>query len=59
MNSFLTKSVQLSYLPPVKYFDLSVSVTWPVYRNVNDEESSLGVGLKKIYVSFVKTASLA
>ena len=30
-------------------------VTWPVYRNVNDEESSLGVGLKGICICFVKS----
>ena len=27
-----------------------MSVTWPVCRNVNAEESSLGVGLKRIYI---------
>ena len=26
-----------------KYFGLPMSVTWPVYRNVNAEQSSLGV----------------
>ena len=29
----------LSYLPRIKYFGPSVSVSWPGYRNVNDEES--------------------
>ena len=51
INSFLTKWIQLCGLPRVKYFDLPMSVTSPVYRNVNDEESSLGVGLKGIDIS--------
>ena len=29
-----------------KYFDLNISVTWQVYRNVKDEESSFGNGLE-------------
>ena len=29
---------QLRYLPCIKYFGLPVSVTFPVNRNVNDEE---------------------
>ena len=33
----------------VKYFGLPVSVNCPVYRNVNDEESSFGIGLNGIY----------
>ena len=30
--------IQPSYLPCIKYFDRPVSVSCPVYRNVNDEE---------------------
>ena len=30
---------------------LPISVTCPVYRNITEEESSLGVGLKRIYTS--------
>ena len=37
-NTFLTKQIQLSHLPCLEYFGLSVSVTFPVYRNVNDEK---------------------
>ena len=51
VNTFLTESIQLSCLPRVKYFGLSISLTWSVYRNVNDEESSLSVGLQRIYIS--------
>ena len=29
--------------------------TWSVSRNVNDEESSLGIGLKGIYISSVSS----
>ena len=53
VNTFLTKRIQLSYLPWIKYFGLPVSVTWPVYRNVKDEDSSLGIGLKGMYTSSV------
>ena len=38
LNIFLTKSIQLSYLPCIKCFRLPVSVSCPVYRNVNDEQ---------------------
>ena len=44
----------LSYLPRIKYFGLPFSVKWPVYRNFNDEESSLSIGLKLIYISSVR-----
>ena len=33
-------------LPPIKYFGLLISVTWPVYRNINAKEFSFGVSLK-------------
>ena len=58
LNTLLMESVQLSCLPRVKYFGLPVSVTWPVYRNVNDVESSLGVGLKIIYISGGRNSSV-
>ena len=35
------------------YFDSSISDTLPVYRNVNDEEFSLDIGLKGICISSV------
>ena len=37
----------------MKYFGLPISVTWTVYRNV--EESSLGIGLKGMYISSVSS----
>ena len=43
----------LSYLPWIKYFGLQVSVTWLVYRNINDKESSLGISHKGICISSV------
>ena len=55
VNTLLTKSSPLSCLPRIKYFDLPMSVTWPVCTNVNAEESSLGVGLKRIYISSVSS----
>ena len=36
-------------------FGLLFSVTKPVYRNVNDEESSLSIGLELIYISYVSS----
>ena len=45
----------LSYLPITKYFGLMISVTWPVYRNVNDGESSLGIDLKGMDISSVSS----
>ena len=47
------KSIQLSYLPSIKHCGPPISVTWPDDRNVKDEESSLGVGLKGMYISSV------
>ena len=49
LNTFLKKLIQLSCLPRTKCCAcrLPTSLTWPVYRNVNAEESSLGVGLKR------------
>ena len=35
---------------------MPISVTWPIYRNVNDEdyeESSLGISLRGMYISSV------
>ena len=55
INTFLTTLIQLSCLPRFKYFGLPISVTWSVYRNVNTEEFSLGVGLNKIYISSVRS----
>ena len=40
VNTVLTKSVQMSCLPRIKYFGLPVSVTWLVYRNVNDDDNN-------------------
>ena len=53
MNTFLAKEVQLRCLPRIKYFGLPISVTWPVYRNINGIESSLDVCLKRIDISSV------
>ena len=39
----------------IKHFGQPVSVTWPVYRNVNDEESSFGIGLKGMNISSVSS----
>ena len=47
--------IQLSCLPRVKYFGLSIPVTLPVYRNVNDVVSSLGIGLRGMYISSVSS----
>ena len=44
---------ELSYLPCIKYCGLPVSVNCSVYRNVNDEESSFGIGLKGMCISSV------
>ena len=54
-DTFLTKKINLSSCPPIKYFALQISITWPVYRNINDKQSSLGVGLKGIYISSVSS----
>ena len=37
----------------IKYFGMPISVTRPIYRNINNEESSLGIGLKRMYISSV------
>ena len=37
-NTFLTKQIQLSYLPCIKYFDQPISVSFPIERNVHDGE---------------------
>ena len=55
LNTFLTKSIQPSCLPRIKYFGLPIPVTWPVYRNVNDAEPSHGVGLKRSLCKFGMT----
>ena len=55
LTTFLAEYVQLILLPRIKNFSLPISVTWPVYRNVKDEESSLGIGLKGIYISSVSS----
>ena len=51
-NTFLTKSMYLSHLPCINMFGLPPSASCPVYRNVNDEESSFGIGLKGMYICF-------
>ena len=38
VNTFLTKQIQLSYLPCIKVVGVPVSVSSPVERNVNDQE---------------------
>ena len=38
LTSFLTKAVELSYLPSTKYFGLLNSVSCPFDRTTNDEE---------------------
>ena len=53
INMILTNYTQLSYLPGIKYFGLPFSVTWSVYRSINDKESSFSVGLKLMYISSV------
>ena len=53
-DTFPMKQIQLNCLPRIKYFGLPVCVTWPVYRNINDEESSLSVHLTRIYISSVR-----
>ena len=30
-----------------------IIITWPMYRNVSDEESSLGIDLNGMYISSV------
>ena len=53
VNTFLRRWIQLSYLALIKFFCLPISVTWLVHRNVSDEESSFGTGLKGMYTSSV------
>ena len=50
INTFLKKSVQLSYLPCMKQFGLTVSVSCPVYTDGN-RGSPLGVSVKGMYIS--------
>ena len=38
VNTFLTEQIQLSYLPCIKYFGQPISVSFPIERNVHDEE---------------------
>ena len=38
ISTFLTKYIQLSYLPSIKWFDLPASVSCPAYRKVNGKE---------------------
>ena len=52
LNTFLTRYIQMNYLSRIKYFGLPISVSRPVYRNVNDEESLL-VSVSKGYASLV------
>ena len=53
LNIFLTKQLQVSCRPRIKYFGLPISVAWPVYRNVNDEETSFGISLKGMYIVII------
>ena len=50
-NFFSDEVNSLSYLTCIKYFGLPISVSCPVDRSVYDEESSLSIGLKGIYIS--------
>ena len=54
-NSFLTRKIPVSYFPCIKYVGLAISVTCPVYRHINDEASSFGIGLKGMYISSVSS----
>ena len=54
VNTFLTKYVQLSYLPSIKYFGLPVSVSCPVYSKVNGEESLPLVSVSKGCTSLLR-----
>ena len=51
--NFRDKVNSAGCLPQIKYFGLTVSISWPVCRNANSEESSLGVSLIRIYISSV------
>ena len=54
INTFPSKSTWVAFHVLIKYFGQPFSVTWPVYRNISAGESSLGVGLKRIYISSVR-----
>ena len=45
--TFLSKSVQLSHLPCIKYFGLPVYVSYPVDRNISDKEGLPVVSVSK------------
>ena len=47
------KQIQLIYLPCNEYFGLPVSVTFPVNRNVNDEECLPLVSVSKGFTSLL------
>ena len=55
LNTIVTKYIELSCLPRIKYCGLPISVTWPVYRDGSDEESCSGVSLERIYISSVSS----
>ena len=54
VNTFLTKYVQLCYLPCIKQFGLPVSVRRPVYTN-DHRVSPCGVSLQGMYICFVSS----
>ena len=47
LNPFLMGYIQLCYLPCIKCLGLPVSVSCPVYRNVNDKEIPPVVSVSK------------
>ena len=53
-NTFLTKKLQLNYLPCIKNFCLPVHFNTPVYRNVIDEESLPLVSVSKECTSLLQ-----
>ena len=53
VNTFLTKPIQLSYLPCIKHFALPISVSCPVDRNANDVESLPLVSASKVFTPFL------
>ena len=54
VNTFLTKYIQLSYLPSVKKVGPPVSVSCPVDRNVKDGECLPLVSVSKRWTSLLQ-----
>ena len=46
-STFLTKCIQLTYLPCIKYFGLPISISFPAYRKVSNEEHLSFVSVSK------------